>query len=95
MLTLNGFGMRLYGKKDKNADGWYTATKFFCVFWFPIFPIDCYRVREICSSGNFVVGHGAYEMYPTAPDTTQAALVYAAFHVPAAVVFVLINIFGR
>ncbi len=54
MFTFNGVGTRLYGKKNMDADGWYTATKFFCVLWFPVIPLECYRVRKIFDEGNFV-----------------------------------------
>lgn len=93
MFSINGVGIRLYGRKNKDTEGWYTATKFFCVFWFPIIPLACYRVKKIFGHGNFLFGHSTYEMYQTKTDNIQTMLVYAAFYIPAFVVFILINIF--
>jgi hypothetical protein len=93
MFTFNGIGTRLYGKRDKDADGWYTATKFFCVLYFPIVPLSCHRVRKLDSSLLGGVTH--YEMYPIDANIPQARNVYLlAYGLPFAI-FVLLNLLGE
>ena len=88
MFTFNGVGTTLYGSKNKDSEGWYTATKFFCVLFFPIVPLDTYRVKKVLGTGFFSNKTSEYEMYPIEADTRQVLLVYLAFYLPAFVLFV-------
>lgn len=45
--TINGFGTMYYGHSDPLPDGTYTATKWFVVFWIPIFPKGSYRLLKM------------------------------------------------
>lgn len=50
LFTLNGFGVKLYGKTDHDAESdSYMATYYFVALFIPIFPICRYRV---ISDGN-------------------------------------------
>jgi hypothetical protein len=41
MMSFNGFGTNLYGKRDVNlADGSYIATKWMIALFFPIAPLE-------------------------------------------------------
>ena len=91
MFTFNGIGTTLYGKKDLDAEGWYTATKFFCVLFVPVIPLACYRVKRLASTGLLGFGSTQYEMYPIDADIKQARNIYLAAYIPLAIVFVLAN----
>jgi hypothetical protein len=93
MFTFNGTGTRLYGKRDQDADGWYTATKFFCVLYLPLLPLSAYRVRRLESTGFFLAGHAKYEMYPIDGHVPQARNVYLAAYLPLAAAFLLVQYF--
>jgi hypothetical protein len=45
--TFNGFGSMYYGHSDPLPDGTYTATKWFVIFWVPIFPKGSYRLLKM------------------------------------------------
>ncbi len=48
MLSFNGFGTTLYGKREINpADGSYIATKWIILLFLPVFPLDSYRVIKV------------------------------------------------
>jgi hypothetical protein len=40
----NGFGTSYYGKRDFRSDGSWLTTKWFVIFWIPIFPIRSLRI---------------------------------------------------
>lgn len=85
MFTLNGIGTQLYGKRDQDADGWYTATKFFCIFFFPVLPLSCHRVRRLGleSLGPAPGFSTRYEMYPIEANVAQARnVLLVAYGVP-------------
>ena len=45
MISFNGIGTKLYGKRDFNqADQSYIATKWLIILFLPIIPIASYRV---------------------------------------------------
>ena len=44
MFTFNGTGTMLYGKRDKQPDGSYIATKWLVLFYLPVLPLGSYRV---------------------------------------------------
>ncbi len=45
MSTVNGIGTKLYGESEREADGTYVSTLFFCFFFIPIVPIAQYLVK--------------------------------------------------
>jgi len=96
MFTFNGLGTKLYGSRDKDSDGWYTATKFFCILYFPVIPLSCHRVRRVGAAplgGGFLGGVTNYEMYPIDANIPQARNVYlVAYGIPF-VLFVLFKAF--
>jgi hypothetical protein len=44
--TFNGFGLGVYGERDRWADGSYVTTRFFTALFVPILPVDAYRVSR-------------------------------------------------
>lgn len=40
------FGSRLYGRIYRTRNGLYIATKFFHLFWLPVFPVESYVVTK-------------------------------------------------
>lgn len=46
MLTINGIGTKIYGKKDQKPDDSYITTKWFVFFFLPIIPISSHRVKD-------------------------------------------------
>jgi hypothetical protein len=89
-FTISGTGTRLYGKRDKDSDGWYTATEFFCFLYLPIVPLGCYRVRKTRSLPFGV----QYEMRPMDANIPQARNVYLVAYGMPAMVYVLFNLIG-
>ncbi len=48
MQSINGIGTTLYGKREVNfLDNSYIATKWFIVFFLPIYPLESYRVINV------------------------------------------------
>lgn len=46
LTTVNGMGFKLYGKRDHDAQTQsYVATRYFVLFFLPVFPVTSYRVR--------------------------------------------------
>lgn len=44
LFTLNGFGVTLYGERDRSPDGSYTATTYLAALFIPVLPLASYRV---------------------------------------------------
>jgi hypothetical protein len=42
--NVNGCGTKYYGQRDFRPDGSYVTTNFFCLLFFPVFPIHSVRV---------------------------------------------------
>jgi hypothetical protein len=49
MFTVNGSGTKLYGKTP--SQNGYIATKWICLFYFPILPVDSYEVLAEQNAG--------------------------------------------
>lgn len=48
MLSINGFGTTLYGKRDVHpTDNSYIATKWIILLFVPIIPLGSYRVVKV------------------------------------------------
>jgi hypothetical protein len=54
LFRINGFGVGLYGERDRTADGWYVATYCVSALWIPILPLAAYRVRKSEQGYEFV-----------------------------------------
>ncbi|MBI2923834.1 MAG: hypothetical protein HYY18_22480 [Planctomycetes bacterium] len=48
--SLNGFGVHLYGDRDRDADGTYVTTACVCAVFVPVFPLGAYLVSP--AEGN-------------------------------------------
>jgi len=46
LITYNGIGTSLYGRRDPDGDS-YTATLCFCLIFIPVLPLRAYRVTEL------------------------------------------------
>jgi len=46
LFSLNGFGARLYGARDRADDGSYIATRYVTALFVPILPLDAFRVWD-------------------------------------------------
>ena len=51
LFTLNGIGMRLYGRRDEREDGSYVATHCICFVFVPVLPFAAYRVVDARDRG--------------------------------------------
>jgi hypothetical protein len=60
MYSFNGIGTLLYGRRERHDDGSYIATKWFSVFYCPIFPIASYRVHsKKTESSHYIIAWGS------------------------------------
>jgi hypothetical protein len=59
MMTLNGFGVRIYGRRDRRKDGSYIGTRYLTALFVPVFPLDAFRMSD--------AGGGRYYFYAKAP----------------------------
>ena len=76
MLSFNGIGTKLYGKRDKNpADNSYTATKWFIFVFLPIIPIASYRVIKMPQK-FLTLNFPQYQMRQIEMDWKQVGLTY-------------------
>ncbi len=44
--TFNGIGTTFYGQCDWRPDGSFRTTRWFVVFWIPLFPLMSHRLRR-------------------------------------------------
>lgn len=64
MSTINGIGTKLYGRRDEDAlTGTYIATLYFVVFFIPICPLSCYRVRDAAGGGWHFLGSVPFSQF--------------------------------
>ncbi len=49
--SVNGIGLTMYGKRDVDASGAYTKTRFFVIFFLPVLAIDAWRVQDAGGDG--------------------------------------------
>ena len=45
--TINGFGTKLYGRRDQKWDGSFWTTKWVVFFWIPLIPLRSYRIKYL------------------------------------------------
>ena len=53
LFTLNGFGLRIYGKRDQRGDGSYVGTRYLTALFVPVLPLDAFRVSEASGGGYY------------------------------------------
>lgn len=46
LFRVNGCGVGLYGSREQRDDGSYETTRYLCVLWVPVFPLDAFRVSR-------------------------------------------------
>ena len=56
LFTLNGFGLKLYGRGDRRPDGFYASTLYLCGLFIPLLPISRYLVRDAGEGGWHFLG---------------------------------------
>jgi hypothetical protein len=44
LFGINGFGLRVYGERDRTPDGSYVTTRYITALFVPLLPVDAYRV---------------------------------------------------
>ena len=84
LFRINGFGVGVYGERDRRDDGSYVTTHCISALFIPIFPIGAYRVKE--------QGYGSYLFMSREPlsgfakgyrwlfaGSIAAAIVFASF----------------
>ncbi len=63
-FSFNGIGTTFYGQRDFRADGTYTTTEWFAVFYFPIIPLRSLRVRyQGPGENHWYLGFGSSDSY--------------------------------
>lgn len=77
--TLNGFGTRFYGRRDRGADGSYVTTKWVTALYVPLVPLASYRVLPTGKSTSYVVHHSQNYLTQRVPICwSQVRNVYLA-----------------
>ena len=74
MITINGIGTKIYGKKNKRPDGSHITTKWFTFFFLPIIPISSHRVKNHEKNDLMQVKYYFLEDLPL--DKTQIIKTY-------------------
>jgi hypothetical protein len=67
--SVNGCGTTLYGKRDFGKDGSFVTTKWFVVFFVPVFPLSSMRVK--------VIEHGYLVRQKNRSHLKQVVCVYS------------------
>jgi hypothetical protein len=93
MLSFNGFGTKIYGKRDVDPmDGSYVVTKWIVALFFPIIPLGSYRV--IKEKQPFLTGGWPrYQMTPVPLSIRQAIFTYLAWWGTPAIIILLLSIY--
>jgi hypothetical protein len=93
MISYNGIGTTIYGKREVNqADGSYIATKWFIILFFPLVPLGSYRV--IKAKQKFLSGSWpSYQMIPVEMNLRQVINTYLVWWgIPLLVIPLLITV---
>lgn len=78
--TLNGFGTKIYGKRDFEPDGSFLTTKWVVFFWIPLVPLKSLRVRYVGLGGTSILPGWSRQYLVHAeyrPHTRQVVAVYS------------------
>ncbi len=92
MLTINGIGTKIYGKKDQKQDGSYTTTKWFVFFFLPILPISSHRVKDHEKNDFMQVQYYFLEDIPL--DKEQVVSTYGKVALGVAIVIFILFLFA-
>jgi hypothetical protein len=76
--SFGGFGTRYCGERDYRKDGSYMTTTFFCIFFFPVFPLHSVRVIPDPKNNEWDEMHESYYLVSEkrAPNLPQVLSVY-------------------
>ncbi len=78
MFTFNGIGTKLYGNREVDpSNGSYVTTKWFTIFYLPIFPLGSFRVIEYPAK-LLSLSSVNYDMTPVKLNWDQVRNVYGA-----------------
>lgn len=80
MFTLNGTGIRLYGKDKINPDKSHISTKWVTFFWIPLIPLGSFRVWKDITQNSGLITYGTetkYRMQKVALNFKQIFKVYS------------------
>jgi hypothetical protein len=53
LFTFYGFGLSIYGRRDGRSDGSYVATRYLTGLYFPLLPVDAFRVTPAEEEGSY------------------------------------------
>lgn len=56
LFGINGFGLRVYGERDRRPDGSYVTTRYITGLFIPLLPVDAYRVAPAGGEGWYFLG---------------------------------------
>lgn len=76
--SFGGFGTRYCGERDYRKDGSYMTTTFFCLLFFPVFPLHSVRVIPDPRNNELDEINESYYLVSEkrAPDLSQVFSVY-------------------
>jgi hypothetical protein len=78
--SFNGFGTKIYGKRDFGDDGSFVTTKWIVLLWVPLIPLRSLRVTfEGIGESNYLPGWSRryYILSESKPHTLQVISVYS------------------
>lgn len=78
--SLQGIGVELYGQADKRSDSSYVAVKWFVIFFLPVYPIECLRVRKGSDHssgipGFYISNQTQYQILEKVPKNKHLSLI--------------------
>jgi cellulose synthase operon protein C len=66
LFSLNGFGTRIYGSRDRRQDGSYVGTRYVTALFIPVLPLDAFHMADAAA--------GSHSFYARAPLSRVARL---------------------
>jgi len=87
--AINGFGTRLYGKRDFRADGSYVTTQFVSALWIPLIPFGSQRIRPLSGVNIGVFSNMRYAILEKLPLNIKQVLCVWGFAASIIAVFSL------
>jgi hypothetical protein len=77
--AINGFGTRLYGKRDFRADGSYLTTQFVSALWIPLIPFGSMRILPLSGVNVVVFSNMRYAILEKLPLNWKQVLCVWGF----------------
>jgi hypothetical protein len=77
--TFNGFGTKIYGKRQFRADGSFLTTKWIVFFWIPLIPLKSLRVKDAGPGRGTVLpgwSRNYFVLSESHPDVRQVINIY-------------------